>query len=98
MFLASTWNIRPAHSGARFFFSFLQLLSATCSYLPEESHIPLHPVWVILLDLRVKHLNHIIHHLASDLIQPAAWASAACELVRRLKDLKGSKPARRHRH
>lgn len=72
-----------------------KLLSAMCSYLSEESHIPLHPVWVILLDLRVKHLNDIIHHLAPDLIQPTAGAAAACEFVRLLKNLKGSKPVQR---
>lgn len=80
-----------------YFFFFFQLLSAMCSYLPVESHVPLHPVWVILLDLWVKHLDDIIHHLASDLVQPTAWASAPCELVRLLKDLKRSKPAWRYR-
>lgn len=85
MFPPSTCNIRLACSGAM------------CSYLPVESHVPLHPVWVILLDLGVKHLDDIIHHLASDLIQATAWASAPCELVGLLEDLKGSKPARRHR-
>ena len=63
------------------------------SHLFEESHIPLVPVWVALLDLRVEHLNDIIHHLTSDFITSIAGTLAARELVGLLEDLKGSKPA-----
>ena len=66
-----------------------------CSDLSEESHVPLHPVGVILLDLGVKHLDDIIHHLPADLVTPAAGPPAARELVGLLEDLKGSKPAQR---
>ncbi len=62
------------------------------SDLSEESHVPLHPIWVILLDLRVKHLDDIIHHLTSDLVTPVAGTSTARVLVGLLEDLKGSKP------
>lgn len=66
-----------------------------CSDLSEESHVPLHPVWVILLDLGVKHLDDIIHHLTSDLVTSVAGTLAARELVGALEDLEGSKPAQR---
>lgn len=66
-----------------------------CSDLSEKGHVPLHPIRVILLDLRVKHLNDIIHHLTADLIKAAARTSAARELIRLLEDLKGTKPAQR---
>lgn len=70
-------------------------VSLMCSDLSEESHVPLHPVGVILLDLRVKHPNDIIHHLASDLITSVAGTLATCVLVGTLEDLKGSKPVQR---
>lgn len=63
--------------------------------LSEESHVPLHPIGEILLDLWVKHLNHIIHHLATDLILATARTAAARVLINLLKDLKGSKPVQR---
>lgn len=63
-------------------------LSLRCSDLSEESHVPFHTVWIILLDLRVKHLNDIIHHLTSDLIMPIAGTLAACVLVSLLEDFK----------
>lgn len=66
-----------------------------CSDLSEEGHVPLHPIRVILLDLRVKQLDDIIHHLTADLIKTIARTSAARELIRLLEDLKGSKPAQR---
>lgn len=69
-----------------------------CSDLSEEGHVPLHPIWVILLDLGVKHLNDIIHHLTSDVIAPTAGTPAARVLVGLLEDLKGSEPARREHH
>ena len=68
-------------------------LALICSDLSEKSHVPLHPIWIVLLDLRVEHLNDIIHHLTSDLIAPIAGTQAASELIGRLEDLKGSKPA-----
>lgn len=67
------------------------------SDLSEESHVPLRPVWEILLDFRVKHLYDIIYHLTTDLIEPTAGTAAARVFVRRLEDLKGSKPAQRER-
>lgn len=69
-------------------------MTLVCSDLSEESHIPLHPVWVTLLDFGVKRLNDIIHHLTSDLIMAAAGTPAARVLVWLLENLEGSKPAR----
>lgn len=73
----------------------MRRVSLVCSDLSEESHIPLHPIRVILLDLGVKHLNDIIHHLSSDLITSTAGTAAAGELVGLLEDLKRPKPAQR---
>lgn len=67
------------------------------SDLSEESHVPLRPVWEILLDFWVKHLYDIIYHLTTDLIKPAAGTTATRVFVGRLEDLKGSKPAQRER-
>lgn len=70
----------------------------SCSYLSEESHVPFHLIWVILLDLGVKHLNDIIHHLTSYFIVSTAGTPAARVLVGLLKDFKGSKPAQKKHH
>lgn len=70
-------------------------VSLVCSDLSKESHVPLHPVGVILLDLGVKHLDDVIHHLPADVITSTAGPAAARELVGLLEDLEGSKPAQR---
>lgn len=74
-------------------FATSEKVSLMGSDLPEESHIPLDPVWVVLLDFRVKRLNDIIHHLTSDFITSIAGTLAPRELVSLLEDLKGSKPS-----
>lgn len=68
------------------------------SDLSEESHVPLCPVWEVLLDFRVKHLYDIIYHLTADLIEPIAGTAAARVFIGRLEDLKGSKPAQREKN
>lgn len=74
-----------------------RLYREKCSNLSEESYIPLHTVWEIHLDFRIKHLNDIIHHLTSDLIASITRSLASCELISLLKDLKGPKPAKQNK-
>lgn len=68
------------------------------TYLPEEGGVPLHTVLGVSgLDLRIEGADDIVKHLDPDVVSPHAGALAACVLICRLKNLKGSEPAGRTR-